>query len=187
MGRFSKDATEDIVKLQVGDSQAVPSTVLLADKHVGELGAVAHQVAEMVDFRGKDKAWLYHVAHEEVGDLFCILAVSLFPFLWIDAEDGELIFPGRLHADLETGVSGKPVRQLPQTFGKGREAGLLIFCKAIGVGNLDVCIEPGLVDVNPQQFLRKILKANKNAPSQGYLQGRQGLAIRRKTSAFRKR
>lgn len=40
--RLSKDVTEDIVKLQVGDSQAVQGTVLLPDKHVGELGTVTH-------------------------------------------------------------------------------------------------------------------------------------------------
>nr|WP_304955828.1 hypothetical protein [uncultured Acetatifactor sp.] len=56
-----------------------------------------------------------------------------------DVEDRDSVFSGRLHTELEAGVSGKPVSQLPQTFGKGREAGLLILCKAVGISNPD-CI-----------------------------------------------
>jgi len=127
-GRLSKDVTEDIVKLQVGNSQAVLSAVLLPHEHVGELGAVAHQVAELADLGGGDKAWLYHIAHEEVADPFGILAVGLVPFLGLgilgvgkgdetgffkDIEDRDPVFSGRLHTDLEAGVFGKPVRQLP--------------------------------------------------------------------------
>lgn len=173
-GRLSKDVAEDIVKLQVGDGQAVLGAVLFPDKHVGELGTVTHQVAELADFRGGDKTWFYHVAHEEVADPFGILAVGLVPFLGPgilgmgkgnetgflkDVENGDPVFAGRLHADLETGVFGKPVRQLPKTFGEGREAGLLILCKAIGVGNPDACIDPGLVDVKPTAVFTKDFKS----------------------------
>lgn len=80
-GRLSKDVTEDIVKLEVGDSQTVLGAVLLSGEHVRELGAVAHQVAELPYFRRWDKAGLYHVAHEEVADPLCILAVGLITLL----------------------------------------------------------------------------------------------------------
>lgn len=127
-GRLSKDITEDIIKLQVGDSQAVLCAVLLSREHVGELGAVTHQGAELADLRGRDKAWLYHAAHEEVADSFGILAVGLVPFLGLsifgmrkgnetgllkDIEDRDPVFSNRLYADLEAGIFGKPVRQLP--------------------------------------------------------------------------
>lgn len=40
--RLSKDITEDIVKLEIGDGQAVLGAVLLSGEHAGELGVVAH-------------------------------------------------------------------------------------------------------------------------------------------------
>lgn len=76
-----------------------------------------------------------------------------------DVEDRDPVFAGRLHADLRAGVSGKPVSQLPQTFGKGREAGLLILSKAVGVGNPDACIDPGLVDIKPTAVFTKDFKS----------------------------
>ena len=173
-GRLSKDITEDIIKLQVGDSQAVLGTVLLPDEHVGELGAVTHQVAELTDFRGGDKTWSYHVAHEKVTDPFGILAVGLVPFLGLgilgmrkgnktgflkDVENRDPVLAGGFHTDLKTRVFGKPVSQLPQTFGKGREAGLPILCEAVGIGDSDACIYPGLVDVKPTAVFTKDFKS----------------------------
>ena len=128
----------------------------------------------MSDFRGKDKTRLCHVVHEEVTDPFGILAIRLVPFLGLgilgmrkgdktgvfkDVEDGNPVFAGRLHADLEAGVFGKPVSQLLQSFGNGKEAGLPIPCKAVGVGNPDACIDPGLVDVKPTAVFAKDFKS----------------------------
>lgn len=76
-----------------------------------------------------------------------------------DIEDRDPIFAGRLHTDLEAGVFGKPVSQLPQTFGKGREAGLPILCEAVGIGDSDACIDPGLVDVKPTAVFTKDFKS----------------------------
>ncbi len=58
-GRLSKNITEHIIKIQVGNGQAVMGTVFLASEHIGKYGTVTHQVA----------------------DSFGILAVSLMPFL----------------------------------------------------------------------------------------------------------
>lgn len=77
--KFSKNITEDIIKLQVGNSQAVQSTVFITGDHVGEFGAVTHEIAEQSDFGRRDKAGFYHVAHEEVVDPFGVLAVGLVP------------------------------------------------------------------------------------------------------------
>lgn len=100
--------------------------VLLPDKHVGELGTVTYQVAELADFRGRDEAGSYQVAHEDVTDSFGILVVGLVPFLGLgihgmrkgnkteflkDVEDRDSVSAGGLHADLETGVFGEPVRE----------------------------------------------------------------------------
>ncbi len=80
-GRLSKNITEDIVKLQVGDSQAVLSAVLLPDKHVGELGTVT---------RTKSRSWrisgegiklgfiMFHMKRSQIHLAF--LRSVLFPF-----------------------------------------------------------------------------------------------------------
>ena len=44
--------------------------------------------------------------------------------LFQDIEDGDPVLAGGFHTDFGAGVFGKPVRQLPQTFREGREAGL---------------------------------------------------------------
>src|SRR5699024_7118178 len=81
--RLSKNVTKDIIKLQIGDGQAVLCTVLFPGEHVGELEAVAHQVSQLADFRRRDKTWFYHVAHEQIADPFGILVVGLIAFLWL--------------------------------------------------------------------------------------------------------
>ncbi len=126
--RFSPNITENVIKLQVGCSQAVQGTVFLASEHIGELEVVEHQVTELSYFRGRDKAWLYHVTQEQVTDPFSILVVSLVPLLWFrvfgvckgnkagflqDVEDGDSVLGGRFHADFCTVIFGKSSRQFP--------------------------------------------------------------------------
>jgi len=172
-GRLSEDVTEDIVKLEVGNSQAILGAVLLPGEHVRELGAVAYQVAQLSYFRGWDKAGFYHVAHEEVADPLCVLTVSLITLLrfrvfWMgkcdktglfeDVKDWDPILASGFHADLKAGIFRKPVSQLPEAFGKGREAGLLIFGASIGVSDADAGIDPGFVDIKPTTVLTKDFK-----------------------------
>lgn len=37
----------------------------------------------MANFRQRNKTWFYHIAHEQVADLFGILAVGLIALLWL--------------------------------------------------------------------------------------------------------
>lgn len=79
--RLSQNITENIIKFQVGDSQAVLCAVFLTDNHVGKFGTVTHQVTELPYFRGRDKTGFYLVVHEQAADPFGILAVSFIHLL----------------------------------------------------------------------------------------------------------
>lgn len=76
-------------------------------------------------------------------------------------EDRDPVPVGRFHTDFGTGVFGKPFGQLLKAFGEGREAGLLVLGKTVGVGNTDTGIYPGFVDIKPQQFLQIMLMCSK--------------------------
>ena len=140
--------TEDIIKLEVGDSQTVQGAVLLPGEHVRELGAVAHQVAELPYFRRWDKAGLYHVAHEEVADPLCILAVSLIALLWL-----RIFWMGKRD---ETGFFEDVEDRNPIL--ASREAGLLILGATIGGSDTDAGIDPGLVDIKSTTVFTKDFK-----------------------------
>ena len=42
---------QDIIRLWIGDSQAVLCTVLFPGEHIDELKLIAHQVAQLANFR----------------------------------------------------------------------------------------------------------------------------------------
>ncbi len=94
-----------------------------AGEHIGKLGAVAPQASQLADFRGRDKTRFYHIVHEQVSDPFGILAVSLIALLRLcifgmgqgdktglfkDIKNRDPVLAGRFHADLGTGIFGKP-------------------------------------------------------------------------------
>ena len=62
--RLSKDITENVIKFQVGNSQAVLGPVLFAGEHIGKFDAIADQIPELPDFRRRDKTGFDHIAHE---------------------------------------------------------------------------------------------------------------------------
>ena len=80
--------------------------------------------------------------------------------LFQNIEYGNPILPGRFHADLKTGMFCKPVRQLPQSSGKGREASLFIFRSSVRVGDSDTGENPGLVYVESATVLAENLKSH---------------------------
>ena len=189
--RLSKNITENIVKFQVGDSQAVLCAVFLTGNHVGEFEAVTHQVTELPYFRGRDKTGFYHVTHEQVADPFGILAVSLIPLLrfrifgmrkgnetgvFQDVEDRDPVLAGRFHADFRAVVFGKSLRQLPESFGKGREASLLILGTTVGIGNADAGIDPCFVDIKATTVFTKDFKQKKIPPANNCRAGRDWLS-----------
>lgn len=176
-GGPAKDIREHIIEFEVGNSETVESPVLLADEHVGEFEAVAHQVTEMPNIRRGNKAGLNHVTHEEVTDPFGILAVGLVALLrfgvlrvgksnttgfFEDVKDWDPVLAGRFHTNFCTGVFGKPVGQLLKSLGKGREASLLVLSQSIGIGNADAGKDPGFVDIEATAVFTKDFKHEKN-------------------------
>ncbi len=173
-GGFSKNVTEDIIKLEVGNRQAVLGSVFLPGEHVSKLKTVTHEVTEMSNFRGWNKAGFNHIAHEEVTDPFGVFAVGLVALLrfrvfgmskgneagfFKDIEDGDPVLSGRLHTDFGTGVFSKPVSQFIETIGKGRETSLPVLCAAIGIRSADAGINPGFVDIETTAIFTKDFKS----------------------------
>lgn len=189
--RLSKNITENIIKFQVGYSQAVLGPVFLTSDHIGELEAVAHQVTEMPYFRRRDKTGFYHVTHEQVADPFGILTVRLISLLrfrifgmrkgnetglFKDVEYRDPVLAGRFHADFCAVIFGKPFGQLPEPFGKGREAGLLILGTSVGIGNTDAGIDPSFVNIKPTTDFTKNFKQKKIPPANICRAGRDWLS-----------
>lgn len=93
-----------------------------------------------------------------------------------DVEDRDPVLAGRFHADFCAVVFGKPFRQLPEPFGKGREAGLLILSTSVGIGNADAGIDPGFVDIKPTTVFTKDFKQEKIPPENISRAGRDWLS-----------
>ena len=159
---FAKDISEHIIQFEVGHGEAILSTVLLAGQHIRQLAAVTNEVAQMANGWRRDKGRLDHVAHEQVTNPLGILTISLVAFLGLgvfgvsqshqtgffeDVEDGNPELAGRFHADFLAVVLVKPVGQLLQALGKGREASLKVLCAGICIGDADTGIDPGLVNI----------------------------------------
>lgn len=51
--RLSKNITENVIKFQVGNSQAVLCLVLFSGEHVGKFDAITNQISKVADFGGK--------------------------------------------------------------------------------------------------------------------------------------
>lgn len=83
---------------------------------------IAHQVPKLADFRGRDKIWFYHVAHEQIADPFCILAFGLIALLRLgifgmsqcdktglfeDVKNRDPILAKGFHTDFGTEILGK--------------------------------------------------------------------------------
>ena len=72
-----------------------------------------------------------------------------------NVENRDPVLAGRFHAGFGTVVFGKPDRQFPEAFEKGREACLLIFSKTVGISNADTGIDPGFVDLKATAVFTK--------------------------------
>ncbi len=97
-----------IIELEVGHGETVLGAVLFAGNHVGELAAIANEVAKLTNDEWWDKAGLDHTAHEQVANPAGVLAIRLVAFhglgvlgmgernlagLFKDVEHGNPVFP----------------------------------------------------------------------------------------------
>jgi hypothetical protein len=75
-----------------------------------------------------------------------------------DVKNRDPVLAGRFHADIRTVVFRKPVIQLLQAFGKGREAGLFILRTFKGIRDADTGKDPGFVDIKSTAVIFKDFK-----------------------------
>ena len=116
----------------------------------------------MSDGRRWNKAWLDHIAHEQVANPFGILAVGLVPLLrlgvlrmgerdrMVDFESVEHwnpILAGRFHANFVAGIQGQPVVQIPEPLWEARKMLLLVFRPTVCIRDADASIDPCFVDI----------------------------------------
>ena len=69
------------IQFEIGNGEAVLSTVLFTGQHIGEFRAIPHEITKLADVRWRDKAGLDHTAHIQVADPFGVFAVSLVALL----------------------------------------------------------------------------------------------------------
>ena len=181
---LAEHVREHIVEFEVGHGEAVLSAVLLAGDHVGELHAIANQIAKLANDWRRDKAGLDHAAHEQVANPAGVLAVCLvalhgFGVLWMgerdlaglfeDIEYGNPVFPGGFHADLCTVILRQPCGEVSQTLGEGLKTGFIILGSVVVVSNTNASVNPGLVNVETAAVIQNDFEHG--VPPANYLQG----------------
>ena len=118
----------------------------------------------MSDVLRRNKGRLNHLTHVKVADPLGIFTVSLLSFMWLsvfrvrksnkqiillqDIKNRDPVFAGGFHTNVGTIVFSKPINQLLQPFGKGREASLLILGTTVCISNPDASIDPCFVANN---------------------------------------
>ena len=159
---LAEHVREHIVEFEVGHGETVLSAVLFAGDHVGELHAVANQIAKLADDGRRDKAGLDHAAHEQVANPTSVLAIRLVALhglgvfgvsernlagLFEDVEHRNPIFPRRFHADLRAAQFRQPTAKVSKTFGESSEPSFVVMSLVVTVSNANASVNPGLVNV----------------------------------------
>ena len=119
-----------------------------------------------------------HLTHVKVADPLGIFTVSLLSFMWLsvfrvrksnkqiillqDIKNRDPVFAGGFHTNVGTIVFSKPINQLLQPFGKGREASLLILGTTVCISNPDASIDPCFVDIQSTAIKTKNFERQKN-------------------------
>ena len=189
---FAEHVGEHIVEFEVGHGEAVLSAVLFAGDHVGELHAIANQVTELADDGRRDKAGLDHAAHEQVANPTSVLAIRLVALhglgvlgmgernltgLFEDVEHGNPILTRRFHADLCAAQFRQPTTKVSKTFGESGKPSFVVLCSVVTVSNANASVNPSLVNVEAAAVIQDDLEHG--VPPAKYLQGQQGLAVRK--------
>jgi hypothetical protein len=155
---------EHIVELAIGDGKAVLRAVLLAGGEICQLRAIAHKVAKLPDFKGRDKTAGNKIGFEDVGDPLCVAHVGFlapygfdifgmreddFAGCFEDVVDGDPIFPCGFHTNIFAVVFRQPCRQPAKITGKRGKPALFVSRDAFAVGCRDTGDDEGLVDIDP--------------------------------------
>jgi hypothetical protein len=160
---FAEHIGENVIDLDIGDSQAILGSVFLASSKAGQFCEVSGKVSELPDVEGRNKTWQHEVVFEYIGDPAGIFFIGLLTTdrfdvfgvrednvagLFEHIEHGNPIFTSRFHADITTIVVGKPKGQSAQIAGKSRKAFGLVGSDAFVVSRCDTSDEEAFVDVN---------------------------------------
>lgn len=97
--------------------------------------------------------------------------------LFKDIEHGNPILAGGFHADFRIVVLLKPRSKVSQALGKGRETGFVVLGSAVIVRDTDAGKDKVLVNVETAAVVEDDL--NMVSLLRVYLQGRQGLVVRK--------
>jgi len=139
------------------------SAVLLSDREASQLDTVAHEVAELPDGKGWDKAAGDQIVLEDIGDPFGIFGVGFLAADGFDVfgmsenhltggfehvVDGYPVFARRLHTNIPASVLRKPLGKQAEVTGESREPAPLVSRNALVVGCRDTSYDEGLVDVD---------------------------------------
>ena len=76
-GSLAEDIREHIIQFDIGNCKTVLGTVLFPGGETCEFGAVAHQISELTDVGGRDKAAGDKTVLENIGNPLGILLVGL--------------------------------------------------------------------------------------------------------------
>lgn len=189
---FAEHVGEHIVEFEVGHGETVLGAILFGGDHVGELHAVANEVTKLADDRRRDKAGLDHAAHEQVTNPTSVLAIRLVALhglgvlgvgerkiagLFKDIEHGNPVFPGGFHADLRAVQFRQPTTKVSKPLGEGGKPGFIILSSVVTVSNANASVNPGLVNVKAAAVIQDDFEHG--VPPAKYLQGQQGLAVRK--------
>ena len=189
---LAEHVREHIVELEVGHGEAVQGAVLFTGDHVGELGTVANQIPKLTNDRRRDKAGLDHTAHEQVANPTSVLAIRLVALhglgvlgmgernlagLFEDVEHGNPILTRRFHADLCAAQFRQPTTKVSKTFGESGKPSFVVLCSVVTVSNANASVNPSLVNVEAAAVIQDDLEHG--VPPAKYLQGQQGLAVRK--------
>jgi hypothetical protein len=94
-----------------------------------------------------------------------------------DVEHGNPVFPGGFHADLCTVQFCQPITKVSKTFGESGKPGFVVIGSVVTVGNANASVNPSLVNVETATVIQDDLEHG--VPPAMYLQGQQGLAVRK--------
>ncbi|GHV48087.1 hypothetical protein FACS1894204_12110 [Synergistales bacterium] len=74
---FTEYIGKNVINLDVGDSQAILSSIFLPGGKAGQLRTVSRKISELPNIEGRNKTWRYKVMFEYVGNPTSVFLIGL--------------------------------------------------------------------------------------------------------------
>jgi len=97
--------------------------------------------------------------------------------LFKDVEYGNPMFSRRFHADLRAVQFRQPTTKVSKAFGESGKPGFVVIGSVVSVSNANASVNPGFVNVETAAVIQNDFEHG--VPPAKYLQGQQGLAVRK--------